>query len=231
MVIYIEGILAINSLIHYNFSIFTGRVIHEKISKKRLMIGVLIINLYLLLYMFLDIFDNYKYLIGLILLLITFRKNIQAYIIYFGLNVILGGLINLLNYNLLVNQILIIFFSFFLIILLEILIPKIKIKNINDFLSYDCRINNCNYKAFLDTGNKLMVDGLPVIFLKKIIKAKYIKSIRLSTVSGSSIIGIYKADVYINNSYIDCYIAFGKQEYDCLLNINMINRLEGIKNV
>ena len=88
-----------------------------------------------------------------------------------------------------------------------------------------------NSKLVTRLINKLMVDGLPVIFLKKIIKAKYIKSIRLSTVSGSSIIGIYKADVYINNSYIDCYIAFGKQEYDCLLNINMINRLEGIKNV
>lgn len=234
MVVYIEAILFINSIIHYNFFILTIRICKIKKETWRLVLSLILINIFMLLYLKFHNVDYFKYPFGIILSLLCFKsKRIISMLIYFALNFLLGGISGL--FIIYTNKLyFIILITLFIIIFVgEIMLLKIKETKYNQSFFYDVMIDNQVLHAFLDSGNNLMIDEKPVIFLKKKIKAKYIKEIRYETTGGKVLTSIYEAPIYmiIDNKKIklECYVAFSNIKYDCLLNLNILEQMEGLK--
>ena len=230
MVIYIEAILAINSMIHYNFSILTMRLIKQKKSLLRLLIGLLIDNGYMLLYMNNRLFVFFRYPLLIILSFITFQgKWVLGGLVYFLLNLLLGGTVGLFGIYTNYHYLIITICLFLIILISEYFKNYLHKKKITECFYYDLEICGKKIKGYLDTGNTLVIDEKPVLFLKKKINAKYIKEVSFETVMGRGMTSLYLADVFIMvdgvMKKLDCYIAYSKIEYDCLLNVEILNQI------
>ena len=230
MIIYIEAILVINSMIHYNFSILTMRLLRQEKSLKGLLISLFIDNGYMLLYMHNSIYSYLRYPLLIILSLITFKgKWAFGGLIYFLLNVLLGGAVGLFGIYSNYHYLLITICLFLIILISECLKSYLHKKRITDNFYYDLEIGGKKMKGYLDTGNTLVIDEKPVLFLKKKINAKYVKEVSFETVMGRGITSLFITDTFIMvdgvMKKLNCYIAYSKIEYDCLLNVEILNQI------
>lgn len=223
-----------------NIPYYFKRITNVKIRKIELL-SLMIFSI--VLYYNVFIFNGYKH-INLIFLLIYFlivyRKNfIKCYLLYLFIYysniatvMIFSNQIYLLNGVVMINSP----GSFFLIVLetMNIIIIEIimfSIKSIKLLKNYkiDVKIDldnkwiNCN--GYIDSGNTLMIDDLPVIFLKE----KYFlnKEYEEMMVKG---IGIkkckyFKTNVILKDKVKEVICASGSNEgfkgCDCLINIHL----------
>lgn len=218
MVVYLEALLGVNSLIHYNFSILSYRFFNYHYRKIRIIISIILDNVLVLLSTERSLLYE-RYIIIFIVSMITFGKKFKPFILYLLLNFLLGGIAGLWNLGLYYQYLLIIVLSYGLIALGEIYISNSSgVRN----LYHEIIINGHNILGFLDTGNDLMVDGIPVIFLKKYIDLPFYKTIKYKTVMGSDKLDIYLGNIFINDKEVKCFIAFKDIDYECLLNVNLL---------
>lgn len=223
MVIYYELIFLINSLIHYVITRLTNKIFFLKINNKRFLISLVLLNLNVYLYVNFKILKYFiKLLGGIILVIISFKTNVKdkilIFFIYLLLNILLKGIVDLINLNILLTLSISLFIlSFFG----EILIEKRKIRNFYFDVLLDKKFK---LKGFLDSGNSVTYNNIPVIFINKDLFD--IKDIEITV---SSLNSTKKYNATLSNIYIkkdnfniinkDCFVVYEKIEYEALLNI------------
>lgn len=232
---YIFHILILFTLPYYH-----KRILNEKLNKL-LLISLIVFSL--VLYFNVFIFGNYKY-INLVFLLVYFLliykdKFLKYYLLYlfvyysnvattmiFSNDIYLyKGLVFLNSENsfiyiifILMNIIFIeiIFFSIKSIKLLRNYKSKVKIKVKDKFIS-------CS--AYMDSGNTVCIDGLPVVFLRECYFNRDDKEIVISGI-GKKVCKYFKSIIILNEKEKEVIVASGSNNgfkgCDCLLNIHLL---------
>lgn len=236
---YIEYILISNIIIHILIIYSIALIIGIKINKLLLMISSILDSIYMILYIYFPYYlENIKYFIGIILSLIPFinkdKGNIfRGTILYYLLNISLGGEAYLLFKILKLEYYHIIILSLILFISIYFYKSIYKYNIKTNHLFYDVIIkdkkNTIKLKCYLDTGNIIVSDDLlSIIFLDKKYKIGTYKGKVLSkSVGGNNYIDIYCVDeiyIKINKKYIkrDAYLAFSELKYDGIFGIGLL---------
>ena len=146
-------------------------------------------------------------------------------------NLTLGG-INEILYNVYSYNLIILFVSIF-VIYFVIGIYAIKVKVFNQSrLFYNVRvtIDSKKYylKSYLDTGNFLTYDFIPVILIKN--RSLLIKPYKLININGAineSKMMLYKADkieIMVNKNYIekDAYLGYANLDVDAIIGLKVL---------
>ena len=225
MVIYYELYLLINSAIHVLLSRLSQRIMQIKRNNVLFIAGVILLNIYDYLYLNYPL-EDIKYLIIFLILKMSFKIKIKdsfkLFIIYYSLNVILGGIYYSTDNKL--------FLSLIISMLLILYLDGFRVYKIKRNLYYEIKIvdknKTYNFIGYLDTGNDLAEPktNIPVVFINK--KISFLKNIKIPyyTIDGYNYLNAYLCD----NFYIKIdqkwhkrlvYVSTRKTSYECLLNI------------
>ena len=153
---------------------------------------------------------KWELLLVLLMEIIIFKKNIVSIIVYFFLNIALGGISSIIYFNFNYHWFYLLFIL--LIFIISGLIYLFKYKGIlKKALYYEARIDGLKSKLFLflDTGNKLYDnENNPIIIINKKYK-NYLKAsnnvIEINTINGSTKEVCYKCEgfyIKIKRKYI-----------------------------
>ena len=237
MVIYIDLVFITNFFINFIFISFIYLLFNDKITKKifiRIIISSVISTLFLFAFLLNVFFYNlFKILGGMILVLISFRlTNPRKYFIqtsiYYCLELSLIGIVQSFH-----MQGLFLFLGILLILFLFLFQNQKRL--ITNTLNYYyeviivCLNKNIKLNGFVDTGNKSMSMGKPIIFINKKYFNKQLKSVGLvyvRTVGGTIAIECFNPNDFIIcvdkiKLHKDVLIAFTDLSCDCLLNVNL----------
>ncbi|MCL2521978.1 MAG: sigma-E processing peptidase SpoIIGA [Erysipelotrichales bacterium] len=241
MIVYLEYLILINVVIHYLIIKFCQKIFSKKVSHKNLFLSILLLNVNLFIYLQYPLISNYlKYIFGLLIVGTAFypekpKTIIKIALIYFILNIVLGGFNFFLNiYNLNLNISLLISLIFMIIIFELDILPKIDTKLIKQYfynINFNIQGKEYQFQAFLDTGNfsKSETDNVPIVILNEKHRMLYQSdaSIKLKSLGQS-----YKMDIYrISDFYItigekqlkrEVYLAFGDLEFDGIFGLDLL---------
>lgn len=233
---YIESIVLINITIHLLFVKISSYMLGIKTNKICLCLSILLDSIYVVLYLLVPYkIERFKYgFLFLISVLPFLKQKIGSgigFIFYLGFNMTLGG-VNEILYSIssytklyLVLSILALYFTGVFI--------SFRLKTFqHDKLYYSIRISHggkkYTYTAYLDTGNFLKYDFIPVVFLssKDLLNKKF-KTIQISGAINSSLIDLYTVDSFeikMKGRYVkrDVYVAYANISYEALISLKTI---------
>lgn len=229
----------------FNLPYYFKRIINVRIKKIELL-SLIIFSL--VLYFNVFVFEEYKYINYIFLLiyfLLVYKNNFFKYymlylFVYYSniaVTMIFTTNIYIMNGVVFLNT----EKSFFLILLesmnilfIEIIMLTIRsiklLKNYKTKISIKIGIEYKEYSAYIDSGNTLLIEGLPVIFLKE----KYFTSKKYNEMYVSGIgerkCKYFKTNVVFNNGKREVICASGGNEgfkgCDCLINIHLLEEIK-----
>lgn len=241
MVVYLEYLILINVIIHYFIIKFCQKIFSKKIRHKNLMLSILLLNVNLFIYLQYPLLSSYlKYIFGLFIVGVAFfpekpKTILKIALIYFILNIVLGGFNFFLNiYNLNLNVSLVISLIFMIVVFELDILPKIDIKLIKQYfydINFKVQGKQYQFQVFLDTGNFSYseTDNLPIVILNEKHRMLFNSdsSIRLKSLGQS-----YKMDIYrVSDFYItigqkrikkEVYLAFGDLDFDGIFGLDLL---------
>jgi len=237
---YVDISYIFHVLIIFTLPYFYKRILNEKMKKLEL---ILLIIFSLLLYFNVFIFESYNYLnllfLFVVFLFIYHKKFLKYYSLYLfvyysnvSITMLFSNNIYLLNGIVFLgspNAFLYIVFELVNILIIEIIM--LSIKTIKLYKNYRMKVkiklneSYINFIGYLDSGNTLLVEGVPVIFLKEeyFIKDNY-KEMVVNGI-GKSKCKYFKTKVFIDNKEKEVICASSKKGFkgcDCLININLM---------
>ena len=159
LVLYVDLIMIITSIIHIIYIKSISIVYKVIVNRKRLILSTTFCSLSIMLYILpISIFLIIRHFYGLIIGTICF-KNKKHILVYYILNYLLIGIINIFK----INNLLIILLSSIVIIIL--FMTEHLLKNYN--FEKDVYISNIKLKALVDSGNICYYQNIPVTFINK----------------------------------------------------------------
>ena len=245
MKVYIDLIILINFIFDFIILISTSLILKRNIKISRIILGAISGNLTILI-LFIRMNNIllliYKFIVSIIMILVTFKyNNIKFFLknLYhlYLISIILGGFLtfidnlNIINKNIILSIILVI-----LLIISYIKQMKELKTNYNKYYKIDIYLNNnesITLNAFLDTGNKLIdpYKGYPIILIKENIikeKNKYIY-VPYNTISSDGLLKCIKVKKmyiekigYRNKFLIGLTKNINIDGVDCILNEKLL---------
>lgn len=230
MVVYLDVLFFFDSVIHFIFSFFIEKIYNDKVKITRIVFCSLISGILSVLALFSSfIFMTFKITLGLLLGLITFKafsksQKVIKISLYYLMNLGLVGLLASFRINKW-------YFLLIAIIILLILVMLEICKKYDIFIkrsTYNVLLVFKNIKlnlnGFLDTGNQMLVDGVPVIFVnqKYQISSDEKTFVHTQTINGEKLIPAYLPTNFIvsinkEKQIKKVYVCFVPMEKDCLL--------------
>lgn len=223
MIVYLDLIIISTIIVDFTFLKIIGIIWNEKIKIFRLICGLLI-NIILILSFIFPFKDliYLRYIIGTFIILVVFEiKSIKDYFIkvitYYILNIMYIGIIAIFN----IKDIYILIVSLIIVSLLW-LVQNYKIITIKEVSHlYNIKIGKELYKGYLDTGNCVYYEGIPVVLMNYKHYSRIYKRIGSTKVVGInySIIDIYDGPPLRcgNSEYIVYYTFTNNINYDLIL--------------
>lgn len=236
--IYIEKLILIDLLIHISFIYLTSMICAIKVRKINILfssiINIVLIIIYIYFYknILLNLF--FSVVIALISFLgVTIKMIIKEAILYLLLNILLGGLSEILYICNIKGCLALIALVFFMTTIVIAYMIFFKINISFNCLIYEMYIVHKRKKyrliGYLDTGNFMQSENnVPVIVLSTKYKiGDFIKNERCITISGQKELKLYKVDnIYlkIKKRYkpINAYIVYSHLNYDCMFGLKII---------
>lgn len=224
MIVYIDLVIISTVITDYAILKIIKEIWHEKIKVYKLILSLLtsILNIFLFIFPFRKLM-LLRYFSGIIVPIVCFnyktlKDTIIKVVTYYILNIFYIGTIitfNISSYFMLFPALLFVVSSY----IVENF-KNISIKD-NEYI-YKVVINSKIYTAYLDTGNMMYYNGIPIVLIcNKYFNNdiyKYISSIKVSTVNGRSEIDIYNGPpLKIDDNEYIVYYTFNNIEYDIIL--------------
>ncbi len=236
---YIECVLGFNAVIHLLLVYVTGIILNIRIRKKQLFLSIILDASYMLIYIYKPLwYEGFKYMFGIILMMVTFynlgkRNVIKASLIYYLENFLLGGIANILYMSNRINILSIIGVTILVLVITYIYKEKTRIRFDIKKLNYEILIIDRGKKYFIsgycDTGNFLLSDDMVnVVFINMKYKfGKYKKSISSQSIGVKNTLDLYTVDgfyIFTDKGYEkkEVYIAFSRLHYDGMFGLNLL---------
>jgi len=190
------------------------------LKRKRLIVGSLFVSVFTIFSLIYPIPIFLRFFVGILFVYLAFgfynfKQFISLSLLYYTISISVGGLTFLIdssvNLNLLISSVVIV--TVFYLIDKLIFDSKLSWKT-------QIQINGKKIVALIDTGNIALVDGLSICFIKSSINldVEYSKLCSIDTISGTTVIDLYKAEIVINKSLMECYISYNDDiPYDALI--------------
>lgn len=224
MVVYIDLLIISTIITDYSIIKIIKEIWKEKIKIYKLVISLFISVINVLLFIFpLKNFIIFRYISGIFIPIICFNhKTIKDTIIkivtYYTLNIFYIGTIivfNITSYFMLPLALIFVIVSYIIENYKNITISD------NEYI-YEVVINKEKYKAYLDTGNMMYYNGIPVVIMSnKIFNMdiyKYISKMSVTSVGIKAYIDIYEGPpIKIDNYEYNVYFTFNNIEFDIIL--------------
>lgn len=233
--VYIEGIILVDLIIHHVFVYATSLFLFIRVKKIRLVISDLANILLLWLYVTYRISFMYQIVFIIVISLATFHKQkIKASLLYLGLNMILGGMAEILYLGGILNEKLLIAILVLLLIVLIIyktICKSIKSKELVYQLILIEKKKRLVLDVYLDTGNFLQDEhNNSVIIVNKKYKSYFKRldsKVLCQTVNNTSFIPTYKFDnayLKLNNHYVEIEgsIAFSNIAFEGMIGLDIL---------
>ncbi len=233
---YIEVIVLINVLIHLVFIRLTSYVMGIKLNTYKIILSAILDIIYVVLYLLRPYhLEKFKYFFIFLISYIPFsfinKNSLTCFFIYLVFNMSIGG-INEVLYTILNYRIIAILISIIIMVIISLIYAYKKIYFNHKYLNYELKItiNKKCYSiiAYLDTGNFLKYNFIPIILVKnKKLLIKKIGNIPISGAINEGMIDVYKADcleIKIGGVYrkIDAYLSYANIGYDALIGLETI---------
>lgn len=230
MIVYIDLVLIATFITDYTILKTISMVWKEKIIIYRFIIALMfsLMNVLLFIFPFKHLMII-RYFIGILIVLIAYpiksiKDIIIKIIIYYLLNIAFIGTIVIFK----VNNFMMLFISL-LFVVISWIIENYKGVVINENKNtYKIKINSVILKAYLDTGNTVYYQGIPVIFINDKYRNTFsltaVGILQIQGINGTSKVAIYDGDpILINgNSIIVKYAFMNIENYDVLLHRDCI---------
>lgn len=230
MIVYLDLVLIATLITDYVILKTISMVWKEKIIIYRFIIALIfsLINVLLFIFPFKHLMII-RYFIGIVIVIIAYpiksiKDIIIKIIIYYLLNIAFIGTIVIFK----VNNFMMLFISL-LFVIISWIIENYKGVVINENKNtYKIKINSVTLKAYLDTGNTVYYQGIPVVFINDKYQQifNFIKTgiLQIQGINGTSKVTIYDgAPILINgNSVIVKYAFTNIENYDVLLHRDCI---------
>ncbi len=231
MVVYLDALFLLDSFVHFIFTLFVEKLYGKQVKILRIIIIAIVSGLISVLALFSSfVFILVKIFGGFLLGLISFKsitksQKVIKISLYYVMNFVLVGMLSSFKidkwYLLLISLALVlIIISFEVFKKYDIFIKRSTYNILLLFDKYKIKVD-----GFLDTGNQLVVDGIPVIFLdyKYLRDDNPTKVTIVKTVTGDKELMLYypeKCFIYINNKVVskDVYVCYTSIDKECLLN-------------
>lgn len=224
MIVYIDLIIISTVITDYAILKIIKEVWKEKIKIYRLILSLLvsIINIFLFIFPFKHLIIL-RYFSGILIPTICFKyKTLKDMIIkivtYYILNIFYIGTIIVFNITSFMMLLLALLF-----VVVSYLIESYRYITINENkYIYKVVIEQDIYNAYLDTGNMMYYDGIPVVIIcNKYFNSniyKYISYMKVSSVGNNSLIDIYSGPpIKVDNNEYIVYYTFNNINYDIIL--------------
>ena len=246
---YLDLSFIFHILILFTLSYYYKRILNKKLDKL-ILISLIIYSL--VLYFNVFIFSNYSY-INLVFLLVYYlllyrKKFIKYYFLYlfvyysnvattmiFTSDIYLYNGVVFLNSETSFIYILTILMNIIFIEIIFFSIKSIKLlRNYKSTIMIKLKDKFISFSAYIDSGNTVCVDGIPVIFLKENYFSSNDKEMIINGI-GSRVCKYFKTKVIYENKEMEVIVASGSKNgfkgCECLLNIHLLeeNKDETIK--
>lgn len=235
MVIYLDVIIFLDCLVNYLFLIFIGKIFDDKIKFFKLFLISLLSSSLIVLCLFCkDTLSIVKILGGVITSVFAFtspiknRKIIEISLFY-ALNFALVGFFT--TFKVIEWYLFSIGLIFVFVIFILENFKKYYINILGNEYNVIINISKKEHtlKAFLDTGNMALYQGLPIVFINEKYRNDKIEDdifFPLKTIAGEEILKGYnekKLIVKIKHKRIvkNVIISYCKMDYDCILGMNL----------
>lgn len=235
--VYIEKIIIVDFLIHYVTFYLTCYLYLKRYSFWRLFIGEIINVGLIFIYIYLTKSLAFMLLGAILVALVSFggRKRklcVGEVFLYATLNVTLAGASEVMYLSGLMSSVtlLLLVVVFFVCVIVFSLHSKLSIRDKS--LIYEIRMEDKNniyeLNGYLDTGNFMESDSIPVIILATRYKiGEKIKIDTCYTVNGQGRIELYKVDrilIKINKKYreIEAYVGYSNITFDAMFGLMVI---------
>lgn len=230
MIVYLDLVLIATFITDYTILKTISMVWKEKIIIYRFIIALMfsLMNVLLFIFPFKHLMII-RYFVGILIVLIAYpiksiKDIIIKIIIYYLLNIAFIGTIVIFK----VNNFMMLFISL-LFVVISWIIENYKGVVINENKNaYKIKINSVILKAYLDTGNTVYYQGIPVIFINDKYRNTFsltaVGILQIQGINGTSKVAIYDGDpILINgNSIIVKYAFMNIENYDVLLHRDCI---------
>ncbi|QVK20015.1 sigma-E processing peptidase SpoIIGA [Mycoplasmatota bacterium] len=207
MTLYLDMFFLVNFIMNYLIFNFLGYLLGLK--RKRLFVGSVFVSSITIFSLFCPIPNFFRIIVGLMFVYITFgyynkKQFISLSLLYYLINISLGGLTFIINSSININLLL----SSFIIICLFVAIDKLVFDSNLEWKT-TIFLNGKKTVAYVDTGNLALIDGLSICFIKSELsdKLEYARKCEITTINGTKIINLYKAEIVVNKCPVDCYLS------------------------
>lgn len=225
MVVYLDLVIISTIITDYAILKLIAEIWKEKIKLHRLIFALVIsvLNIFLYIFPFKHLM-LLRYFSGVIIPIICFKHNtikdtIIKIVTYYILNIFYIGTIIIFN----ITSYFLLFLSLAFVCACYI-VQNYKNITINDnSYIYKVTINNKAFKAYLDTGNMMYYDGIPIVLIKSKLfnnnMYTYISKMKVSSVGNDSIIDIYRGPLLTIDKieYVVYYTFNNNIDYDIIL--------------
>lgn len=223
MIVYLDLVILSTIIVDLSFIRLISIIWKEKLKLYRLVLGLIINILFVLAFIFpFKDLILLRYLIGFIIILVIFElKSVKDYIIkvitYYILNILFIGVLAIFN----IKDIYILVVSLIIVIILWV-IENYKYITIKETINIKhIRIGKNIYKGYIDTGNTIYYNGIPVVLIKYKYynrSFKYLGSTKVVGITYSNI-DIYEGPpIKCDNSEYIVYYSFNNNiNYDVIL--------------
>lgn len=237
VIVYLDIVILSTVVVNYALIKSILLIYHEKVNYLRLSLGLLVsvlaLGLYIIPWPWLF---NLRYFIGFIIGIISFpftsiKDMIIKIVVFYLLNLAFIGTLVIFD----IHNYFVMFIALIYIIIMWIVENYHHIEIKNKGYLYNVSIEGATLRGYLDSGNEVYYEGLPVVFIKSCYldnKYQIIGTLMIETMIGNNEVIIYKGPLLtiykkkIPHKFIVYYVFKNEIKYDVVLNKEIIGGVE-----